>query len=129
MLGMTCKRRFTYVLATLVATVALAITASARPATIFVSSPHTPSVVYGPADMLCDLHKCRLFNLPPADGLAPDAIVEFGLPELNGQSRVDLRRCFEVCRASVLGYPSDPTSPPEHSKPTVFITPIELRLE
>ncbi len=104
-------------------------TASARPATLFVGAPHTPSVLYGPADMLCDMFKCRLFNLPRGLAASTDTIVEFGLPTLSGQDRVDLRRCLQVCRASILGYESSPTSNPEHSKPTLFITPIEMRLE
>ncbi len=103
--------------------------AQARPATLRIGQPHTPSMVYGPADMLCDLHKCRLFNLPKT--VAPDAttIVEFGLPDMTGQDGVEFRRCFALCRASVLGYESNPTSKPEQSNPTVFITPIEIRLE
>ena len=103
--------------------------ALARPATLYVGAAHTPSALYGPADMLCDLFKCRIFGLPMTQVRQPDTIVEFGLPELTGQSRVDVRRCFQICRASVLGYQSTPTSLPESSKPTLFITPIELRLE
>jgi hypothetical protein len=104
--------------------------AGTRPATIIVGTANRESKVYGPADMLCDLNKCRLFNLPAALGLAPNTIVEFGIPEMTGQDRVDMRRCSEqLCRASVLGYPSERTSLPGHSGPTVFITPVELRLE
>lgn len=103
--------------------------AQARPLTMYVGSPHDPSVLYGPADMLCDLFKCRLFVLPATSGLPAGAIVEFGLPSLNGQNRVDIRRCFQVCRASVLGFETDQKNRPEHGKPTVAITPIELRLE
>lgn len=100
-----------------------------RPLTIYVGQPTPDDIVYGPSDMLCDLNKCRLFNLPEALGLPKEAIVEFGLPLLQGQARIDLRRCFEdLCRASVLGYVSAPTSEPGHSKPTVFITPVEIRL-
>ena len=80
--------------------------------------------------MLCDLNKCRLFNLPQAAGTAPSTIVEFGIPNMSGQDRIQMRHCSEqLCRASVLGYPSARTSPPGHSNPTVFITPVELRLE
>jgi hypothetical protein len=104
--------------------------AGTRPATIIVGTANTDSKVYGPADMLCDLNKCRLFNLPASLGLAPNTIVEFGIPEMSGQDRVDMRRCSEqMCRASVLGYPSERTSLPGHSGPTVFITPVEMRLE
>jgi hypothetical protein len=100
------------------------------PVTIFVGSPNRAAQVYGPADMLCDLNKCRLFNLPSDGGLASGTIVEFGIPETTGQDRVEMRRCTEqLCRASVLGYPSERTSLPGHSNPTVFITPVELRLE
>ena len=101
----------------------------ARPVTVAVGAPHTPRMVYGPADMLCDLDTCRLFNLPRESGLAPNAIVEFGLPKLGGQDRVDLRRCFKVCRASIVGYMTTQKTPPEHGNPTVAITPIEMRLE
>ncbi len=103
--------------------------AEARPVTIVVSGPHTPSLTYGPADMLCDLNTCRLFNLPKELGLAPDAIVEFGLPQLGGQDRVDIRRCFQICRASVIGYETKEKTPPEHGNPTVAISPIELHLQ
>ncbi len=103
--------------------------ASAKPATITVGAPHPGALVYGPADMLCDLNKCRLFGLPAALHLPANAIVEFGVPQMEGQQRIELRRCFQLCRASVLGFASDATSPPGHGNPTVFITPIELRLE
>jgi len=100
------------------------------PVTIYVGAPNPAAKVYGPADMLCDLNKCRLFNLPKADGLASNTIVEFGIPEMSGQDRVEMRRCTEtICRASVLGFPSERTSPPGHSGPAAFITPIELRLD
>ena len=103
--------------------------AQARPATMYVGAPRTPSVTYGPADMLCDLNTCRLFNLPKDAGLPPNAIVEFGLPQLNGQDRVDIRRCFQVCRATVIGFESQQKTTPDHGNPTVAITPIEMRLE
>lgn len=99
------------------------------PVTIYVGAPSSRATVYGPADMLCDLNKCRIFNLPQGAGIAPNTIVEFGVPEMNGQDRLDMRHCSEqMCRASVLGYPSERTSLPGHAGPTVFITPIELRL-
>ena len=106
-----------------------AASADARPVTMYVGAPHTPFVTYGPADMLCDLNTCRLFNLPKEVGLAPSAIVEFGLPQLNGQDRVDIRRCFQICRATVTGFETQLKTPPEHGNPTVAITPIEMRLE
>jgi hypothetical protein len=99
------------------------------PVTIYVSAPNPAAVLYGPADMLCDLNKCRLFRLPASLGLAPDTIVVFGYPTLDGQDRIDMRRCLQLCRASVLGYPSAPTSPSEYAGPSLFITPVELRLE
>jgi hypothetical protein len=100
-----------------------------EPITIHAGPPHTPSVVYGPADMLCDLYTCRLFNLPSQLGLARGTIVAFGLPTLDGQDRVNLRRCFQVCRASVLGYEIDAAVPRAASNPTISINPIEIRLE
>ncbi len=113
----------------LMAALCIPLWAQARPVTVSVGRPHTPSVVYGPADMLCDLHKCRLFNLPSTVAPVSNTIVEFGLPEVAGQDAVEFRRCFALCRASVLGYESNPTSKPEQSNPTVFITPVEIRLE
>ncbi len=99
------------------------------PVTIYVGAPNPAAVLYGPADMLCDLNKCRLFRLPASNGLAPNTIVVFGYPGVAGQDRIDLRRCLELCRASVLGYPSTATSPSEFAGPSVFITPVELRLQ
>lgn len=109
----------------------LLLAAGRSPATIHVGAPSSRALIYGPADMLCDLNKCRIFNLPKATGLARNTIVEFGMPEvMNGQDRVEMRRCSEqMCRASVLGYPSERTSLPGHTGPTVFITPVEIRLE
>lgn len=108
----------------------LLVAAGRSPSTLYVGPPNSAAALYGPADMLCDLNKCRIFNLPRAKGVAPNTIVEFGLPELFGQERVDMRRCSEqMCRATVLGYPSERTSLPGHTGPTVFITPIEVRLD
>ena len=109
--------------------VLLSVGAQARPVNIVISGPHSPSLLYGPADMLCDLNTCRLFNLPKETGLPPDAIVEFGLPQLGGQDRVDIRRCFQICRASVVGYETNQKTPSEHGNPTVAISPIELHLQ
>ncbi len=101
-----------------------------EPATIQVNPPNPQAVLYGPADMLCDLNKCRMFRLPAEDKLAPGTIVVFGYPgNVSGQDRITLRRCLDVCRAAVLGYPSPPTSPSEYPGPSVFITPVELRLQ
>jgi hypothetical protein len=113
----------------LIAALLIPFWAQARSVTLSVGRAHTPSMVYGPADMLCDLHKCRLFNLPPTVTPIANTIVEFGLPEVAGQDAVEFRRCFALCRASVLGYESNPTSKPEQSNPTVFITPIEIRID
>jgi hypothetical protein len=103
---------------------------SHAPTSIFVGTANAATKSYGPADMVCDLNKCRLFSLPPDAGLQPNTIVEFGIPDMGGQDRVEMRRCMEtMCRATVLGYPSERTSSPGHAGPTVFITPVELRLQ
>ena len=115
--------------ATLAVFLAVAAAAHARPVTIVVGAAHTPSTIYGPADMLCDLNTCRLFSLPKEAGLPPGAIVEFGLPQMGGQERVDVRRCFQICRATIVGYPTEQKAPPERANPTIAITPIEMRLE
>ena len=115
--------------ALLIGLVLAAATAQARPVTIHVGAPHTPSTLFGPADMLCDLNTCRLFSLPKETGLPANAIVEFGLPQLSGQDRVDIRRCFQICRASVLGFVADQKAGPGEANPTVSIVPIEMRLE
>lgn len=116
-------------LLSLIVTVVTVGAAQARPVTLFVGKPSPDAILYGPADMLCDLNKCRLFELPASLHLVPGTIVEFGLPAMGGQDRIDLRRCFQVCRAGVLGYQSPNTSPPGQSNPTIAITPIEIRLE
>lgn len=117
--------------AALIVAACLLMAAGGRPPpVIVVGSPNSSSRVFGPADMLCDLNKCRLFNLPVEEGLPAGTIVEFGIPEMRGQDRVEMRRCTEqLCRATVLGYPSPRTSLPGHSNPTLFITPVELRPE
>ncbi len=74
-------------LALVVAAFVLMAAGGRPPVTIFVGAPHGDSRLYGPADMLCDLNKCRLFNLPETAGLAPGTIVEFGIPEMGGQDR------------------------------------------
>ena len=93
------------------------------------ASPHETAVVYGPADMLCDMNMCRLFGVPASGAVPPHAVVEFGLPAMIGQGRVDIRRCLQMCRASVLGFPSNRTSAKQFAGRSVFITPIELRLQ
>ena len=55
-----------------------------------------------PADMMCDLDKCHLFKVP---GMPSNGTVDFHFPALQGQERIDLRRCFNLCRATVTGYP------------------------
>ena len=115
--------------AALAASIVLA-AAGHAPSVIHVGASNPHARLYGPADMLCDLNKCRLFNLPKEEGMDPNTIVEFGIPDVSGQDRVDMRRCSEqLCRASVLGYPSKRTSPPGHSGPTLFISPIDLQLD
>lgn len=92
-----------------------------------VGEPHTEAIVYGPADMLCDFELCRMLKVP---GLPANAEVDFQAPNLKGDERADLRRCFRFCRASVLGYVSNPagTVPDPHS-PSFTIVPVELRLQ
>ena len=86
-------------------------------------------MTYGPADMLCDLNTCRLFNLPKDVGLPANAIVQFGLPQLSGQDRVDIRRCLQVCRATVTGFEAPQKPAWDPANPIITITPIEMRLE
>ena len=116
-------------LATLAVLIVTALPAWARPVTIVVGPPQKPAVTYGPADMLCDLNTCRLFNLPPSSGLPSNAIVEFGMPSLGGQDRVDMRRCLQICRASVVGVVESQKAAPGDGNPTIAIDPIEMRLD
>lgn len=99
------------------------------PVVVYVGSPHDGSVVYGPGDMLCDLHLCRLFAVPQTPLTPKGVIVEFGIPQPSGQGRIDIRRCLQVCRASVLGFASERTSKQTSPGPAVFITPVEMRLD
>ena len=99
-----------------------------EPVTVYVGSPHDGAILYGPSDMLCDMHMCRMFGVPASPTVPKGATVEFGLPQPEGQGRIDIRRCLEVCRASVLGFPSERTSKQTSPGPAVFITPIEMRL-
>jgi hypothetical protein len=96
--------------------------------TLTVGPPHVGAIVYGPADMLCDLDKCHMFLVP---GFPKNGTVDFQMPYLKGQERTELRRCFNICRVSVLGYVSDETGhpTPDQQNPSITITPVELRLE
>ncbi len=96
--------------------------------TLTVGPPHPGAIVYGPADMLCDLDKCHMFEVP---GFPRNGTVDFQMPSLKGQERTDLRRCFNICRVSVLGFVSDETGhpTPDQRNPSITITPVELRLE
>lgn len=98
------------------------------PVTLKVGAPHAGAIVYGPADMLCDLDKCHMFQVP---GMPRNGTVDFQMPFLKGQERTDLKRCYNICRVSVLGYVSDETGhpTPDQRNPSITITPIELRLE
>jgi hypothetical protein len=96
--------------------------------TLTVGPAHNGAIVYGPADMLCDLDKCHMFLVP---GFPKNGTVDFQMPALKGQERTELRRCFNICRVSVLGYVSDETGhpTPDQQNPSITITPVELRLE
>ena len=118
---------------TLAAVVAAAFTAQASAATLKavtlkVGPAHPGAILYGPADMLCDLDKCHMFEVP---GFPKNGTVDFQMPALTRQDRIDLRRCFNICRVSVLGYVSDETGhpTPDQQNPSITITPVELRLE
>ncbi len=100
-----------------------------NPVTVYVGSPHDGSAVFGPGEMLCDLNLCRMFEVAETPATPKGVVVEFGLPQPVGQGRIDIRRCLQVCRASVLGYPSERTSKQTSPGRAIFITPIELRLE
>ena len=101
--------------------------AAEPPVTLKLGAPHDGSTTYGPADMLCDLDKCHMFKVP---GLPPNGTVDFQMPFLKGQDRTDLRRCFSLCRASVVGYPNAPDHrPPDQRNPSITIVPIEMRLQ
>ena len=105
----------------------LLMAADLPPVTIKLGTPHDGSTTYGPADMLCDLDKCHMFKVP---GMPPNGTVDFQMPFLKGQERTDLRRCFSLCRASVVGYPSDPAHrTPDQRKPSISIAATEMRLE
>ncbi len=113
-----------------IAIIAMPFAAGAKePVTVYVGSPHDGAILYGPSDMLCDMHMCRMFGVPASPAVPKGATVEFGLPQPTGQARIDIRRCLEMCHASVLGYPSERTSKQTSPGATVFITPVEMRLD
>ena len=99
------------------------------PVVISVGDPHPGSLLFGPGNMLCDMHMCRLFGLAAGSGAPTGGIVEFGLPQPDGQARIDMRRCLEMCRASVLGYRAERTSAQTMRGVAIFIVPVELRVE
>jgi hypothetical protein len=120
-------------ISTLAAMFAVALTAQSGAAvlkaiTLKVGPAHNGAIVYGPADMLCDLDKCHMFMVP---GFPKNGTVDFQMPALKGQERTELRRCFNICRVSVLGFVSDETGhpTPDQQNPSITITPVELRLE
>ena len=96
--------------------------------TIKLGEPTTAAETFGPGDLICDLNKCRLFNLPsdPARYSAR-ALVEFGFPGMSGQDRFVIRRCTgTLCKATVTGKRTTPTSRPESANPTIFVVPVEI---
>ena len=99
--------------------------------TIKLQTPAADAETFGPGDMICDLNKCRLFNLPSAPERYPDRVlVEFGFPGMSGQDRFLIRKCTGVlCRATVSGSRLAPTSRPESDNPTLFLTPAEIKLQ
>jgi hypothetical protein len=97
------------------------------PVTITLAPAHAGSTTYGPADMLCDLDKCHMFKVP---GMPPNGTVDFQMPFLKGQERTDLRRCFSICRATVVGYPSEPEHrTPDQRNPSITIAATEMNLQ
>ena len=86
---------------------------------------------FGPGDMICDLNKCRLFNMPPDSARYSDrALIEFGFPGMSGQDRFIMRRCTgALCRATVSGIRTAPTSRPESANPTIFVVPAEIEVK
>jgi hypothetical protein len=96
------------------------------PVTLKLAPPHPGSTTYGPADMLCDLDKCHMFKVP---GMPSNGTVDFQMPFLKGQERTDLRRCYSICRASAIGYPSEPEHrTPDQRNPSITIAVTELDL-
>ena len=95
--------------------------------TFHLAPPHPGSATYGPADMLCDLDKCHMFKVP---GMPSNGTVDFQMPFLQGQDRVNLRRCFSLCRATVTGYPSEPEHrTPDQRNPSISIAATELQIQ
>jgi hypothetical protein len=111
----------------LLLSVFLGAAAPLQPVTFHLAPPHEGSTSYGPADMLCDLDKCHLFKVP---GFPPNGTVDFQMPFLRGQERVDLRRCFSLCRATVTGYPDEPEHrTPDQRNPSISIAATELSIQ
>ena len=97
------------------------------PITFHLAPAHPGSTSYGPADMECDLDKCHMFKVP---GMPPNGTVDFQMPFLQGQDRVNLRRCFSLCRAVVTGYPSEPEHrTPDQRNPSISIAAIDLSIQ
>ncbi len=97
------------------------------PVTFHLAPAHDGSNTYGPADMLCDLDKCHMFKVP---GMPSNGTVDFHFPALQGQERIDLRRCFSLCRATVTGYPSEPEHrTPDQRNPSISIAATELQIQ
>lgn len=106
----------------------LLLMAADLPPKTFTLGPAQPgSVTYGPADMECDLDKCHMFRVP---GLPPNGTVDFHFPDLKGQDRVDMRRCFSLCKATVIGYPAAPEHrTPDQRNPSISIAATEIRIQ
>jgi hypothetical protein len=96
--------------------------------TLDLAPSHAGSSIYGPADMLCDLDQCHMFSVP---GFPRNGTIDFQMPQLAGQQRIDLRRCFNLCRVTVVGYIASDVvhRTPDQQNPSVLITPTELQLQ
>ena len=103
--------------------------ANAAPYTITMGDKAAGSEVFGPADLICDLNKCRMFTLPVASHVPANAIIEFGQPKMTGQDRIVMRRCIELCRAIVTGVRIASPTRQESQRPEIYITPSELLIQ
>ena len=99
--------------------------------TIRLGDASAATETFGPGDMICDLNKCRLFNMPSDPARYSDrALVEFGFPGMSGQNRFIMRRCTgRLCKATVSGTRTTPTSRPESANPTIFLVPAEIEVK
>ena len=105
----------------------LLMAADLPPVTFELAQPHAGSATYGPAEMMCDGDKCHMFKVP---GMPSNGTVDFQMPFLKGQERTDLKRCYSLCTASAVGYPSDPEHrTPDQRNPSISIAVTELRIQ